>query len=160
MNFKGVLFAIIIAALATGCEDSPYAGRLNSERPELHDVAGLYKFEQQSLIESTTLGKCAKTATIMLNMDGTFKVSNVPCWGGGMDSDTAAIYATGKWSIDTVGTVTNSWGREKKYWGLVLKPSPRSFPSDIGFMDDAPLYKLLINYNDHDLDEVMIFGKN
>jgi hypothetical protein len=159
MNFTRILLSLTIATVVTGCANSPYAGRLNAQKPELKDAAGLYKFERETMHELTEIDTEYQSATILLNIDGTFKVSNVPCWTGGLGTDTTPVSSTGKWNIDVVGTVVNGWGYEKKYWGIILKPSPRCFPSDIGFMDDAPSYKLLLNYSDRDLDEVMIFGK-
>ncbi|WP_139113093.1 hypothetical protein [Mucilaginibacter sp. PPCGB 2223] len=149
----------IIAALITACANSPYADRLISQKPELKDADGPYKFERQTIRESELPDVDTKDSFIFLKADGTYQVSKVPYWGSSSDPDTTPVSATGKWAIDSVGTVINFWGHEKMYWGIVLKPIPRGFPDDIGFMGRAPSYQLLLNYDDRDLDEVMIFTK-
>jgi hypothetical protein len=153
------IITVILCGFVLGCADSPHAGDLVSEKPEITTVAGTYKFETENFQEINNGDSIYNNATIVLNKNGTFIASNIPRFCGADGCDSIRVSAKGKWHIDSIGTVTTNWGFDKRYWGVKLVPLPADLTSDIGFMGSAPNYKLLLNYDDRDLDQTMIFIK-
>jgi len=118
---------------------------------------GTYEFERQTVCEGDVL-PFEKHAIIVLNRDGAFQMKNVPdltdrqaCRGKKL------ITASGKWTIETVGSIDNGWGDPKSAWGLALTGDTGNL--SIGFMGDEAPYKLIFTYGDPDEGAVMIFSR-
>ena len=130
-----------------------------SQRPQFVDVLGTYVFKEQTIHESFVF-KEASTSTIILRADGTFIMKNILNLAGDTGiyvSRDGLISATGKWSIK-VDSVKTSWRTKKPHWGITLTSAPESL-NFIGFLGSSPPYELMINYEEPDLDEVMLFSK-
>jgi hypothetical protein len=154
------IIAIIIFTLITSCNyDGQYMSDYTSQRPQFVDVVGNYMFQGETIHESLDF-KQASTSTIILRADGTFIMKNILNLAG----DTGAyvsrdglISATGKWSIK-IDSVETSSRAKRPHWGIALTSVVKNV-NFIGFLGDSPPYKLIINYSDPDLDQVMIFSK-
>jgi hypothetical protein len=146
------MFLLVIA----GCQYDPYAGDYTTERPKLSDIKGIYKFEQQTIIDSLDT-KRTRNTIIFLKADGTFIANNIPDVINAVE-DKESISANGKWDLEEIGGVDNGLGHEKKCWGVKLSNMPDGF-TYWGLMNNSPPYKLMVNFDDPDLGEVMIFVK-
>jgi len=152
------LIAVILLILFTGCQYDPYADNATTKRPKFTDVVGTYVFEQQSVQDSTDVAW--KAAVIQLKADGTFECQNVPDLvndGQAMHDKAGSISTNGKWTIETIASV-EKWSGAKQQWGVVLTALPQSLQT-ICFIGNTPPYKLIINYDDPDLGQVMIFKR-
>lgn len=141
-----------------GCQFNPYAREFTTDRPQKEDVIGVYQFKEQT-ISQFPVDEIGKRATIILKSDGTYQANNIPNVFRGADAETRKyISATGKWNIESIGTVDNSWGRTKSQWGITLTGIDESL-TNIGFTGDKAPYGLIVTFDDPDLAEVMIFRK-
>lgn len=131
-----------------------------TKRPEFTDVLGTYKFEKQTFLQESYIFKEAPTSFITLRADGTFIANNVLSTTGDRGkciSKNGLVCASGKWSMK-IDSVQTSWGNKKPHWGITLTSVPGSL-NFIGFLNSSPPYKLIVNYDEPDLDQVMIFSK-
>jgi hypothetical protein len=143
---------------AIGCQYDPYATDLTIKEPALKDIFGTYYFEEQTVRNIDGL-MAKKDASINLNADGTYLMTNIPDLTGKQNmKDIKLISAWGQWEMTTVSGVDNGWGHVKQAWGIRLTAVTESL-STIGFMGEAPNYKLIITYGDPDAGTVMIFAK-
>lgn len=150
---------LLILGVISGCQFDPHAGGFTTEQPKKEDVIGVYRFKEQT-ISQATIDKLGKEATIVLKPDGTYQANDIPNVFGGANAETHKyISATGKWKIETIGSVGNGWGHAKSHWGITLTSIDESLTS-IGFMGDKTPYKLIVTFGDPDLGEVMIFQKD
>jgi hypothetical protein len=160
MKPVAVSFAIILLLFVTGCGfDGSYMGNYTVDRPQISDIVGTYKFEEQTIHESLQY-KEAASSFITLNKDGTFIANNVLNLAGDTGKYTSKdglINVSGKWQLK-LDSVQTSSGNKKAHWGVALTPAPESI-SFVGFLGNSPPYKLIINYDDPDLNQVMLFSK-
>ena len=131
---------------------------MTTEQPKKEDVISVYRFEEQT-ISHGPIDILGQNATIVLKKDGTYQAINIPNVFRGANAETHKyISATGKWKIETVGSVDNGWGHAKSHWGITLTSIDENL-ANIGFMGAKTPYKLIVTFDDPDLAEVMIFSK-
>jgi len=149
---------IFICSVFTSCQDNgPYADSFTKEKPLLSDIQGNYKFEEQTYIETTAN---FQPANIFLKADGNYVASNIPDLMNDPTDTTISktISTTGKWELKIIDSIEDGWGHKQPSWGVMLNNMPKSL-SQIRFMNNSAPYKLIINFSDFDLGEVMILSK-
>ena len=147
----------VLYLFVTGCQYDPFAGDLTTQKPAVNDVCGTYKFERQTVCKGEVL-PVGRQATIILNRDGAFQMTNVPDLTDTRDcGGNKLITASGHWTMEIVGGVDNGWGHPKSAWGVMLTGLTRNV--SIGFMGDEAPYKLIFTYGDPDEGAVMIFSQ-
>ena len=100
----------------SGCQYDPYAGDFTTKQPKKEDVIGVYQFKEQTISQSS-IDKLGQKATIVLNSDGSYQANNIPnVFGGANAKSHKYISATGRWKIETIGSVDNGWGHAKSQW--------------------------------------------
>jgi len=151
------LILISIIFFFAGCDTTPYVDDYTRHRPSFVDVVGIYQYEQETIHESDTIHY---PATIVLKADGKFEAHGIPDLvndGKSHYDKDSLISSSGEWKIE-VDSVTTAWRKKIPHWGIKLTSMPESL-SFVGFMGDAPPYKMIVNYDDIDLGQVMIFSK-
>ena len=154
-------FAILALTLLLGCQYNPYAHLFTTTQPKQEDVAGSYSLSKQTIMPGGLGFLQGQRCVLELRGDGTFSVTNYPTWTEAFSSTNgqfvASISTTGRWSCDTVGTVSDG-GTSQSYWGVRLSDADTQLDSLALTGKTAP-HGLIMTYGDPDSGTVMIFGK-
>jgi hypothetical protein len=154
-------FAILALTLLVGCQYNPYAHLFTTTQPKQEDVAGSYLLTQQTITPGGWGSLKGQQCVLELRGDGTFSVTNYPTWTEAFSPTSglfvAFISTTGRWSCDTVGTVSD--GRtSQSYWGVRFSDADTQLDS-LALTGKTPPYGLIMTYGDPDSGTVMIFEK-
>jgi hypothetical protein len=76
-SMKPFTIIALLMLTITSCQYDPYAGDMTTLQPKFENVLGTYKFEKQT-IGADSINKLAKSATITLYADSTYKATNIP----------------------------------------------------------------------------------
>lgn len=155
-----MLFAILVLMLS-GCQYNPYAHLFTTTQPQQEDVAGSYVLTQQTITPAGLSVLQGQPCVLELRSDGTFSATNYPTWTDGFSPGSgqfvAAISTAGRWSSETVGTVSD--GRtSQKYWGVRFAEANVELDS-LALTGKVPPYGLIMTYGDPDSGTVMIFER-
>jgi len=98
---------------------------------------------------------------IDLRADGSFTATNVPPWeldSPGMNFFSALVSGSGKWRIDSVGSIDDGSRPLKTHWGVYLdSDTAKMMPA--GLTGQKPPYGLIFTLGDPDSGDAMIFQK-
>ena len=154
-------FAILALTLLVGCQYNPYAHLFTTTQPKQEDVAGSYLLTQQTIKPGGLGFLQGQQCVLELRGDGTFNVTNYPTWTEAFSPTNgqfvASITTTGRWTCDTVGTVSDGT-TSQSYWGVRFSDADTQFDSLALTGKTAP-YGLIMTYGDPDSGAVMIFEK-
>ncbi len=154
-------FAILVLTLLAGCHYNPYAHLFTTTQPKQEDVAGSYSLTKQTIALGGLGFLEGQQCVVALRGDGTFSVTNLPTWTEPYSPTNgqfvASINATGRWSCDTVGTVSNGSGYQR-YWGVRFSDADTQLDS-LALTGKTVPYGLIMTYGDPDSGTVMIFEK-
>ncbi|HZX59945.1 MAG TPA: hypothetical protein VFE54_14510 [Mucilaginibacter sp.] len=150
---------ILLILFLIGCGDQdPYTSDYTKRRPYFADVVGTYKFEQQTIRESTF--KEDSAAFILLKADGNFEGHNIPALMSDVvpkGDSSKYVSTTGKWKIE-IDSVDTGWGDKKACWGINVKFTSGN-PLFMRFIGSSPPFKLIFNYDEPDFGYAIIFSK-
>lgn len=153
--------AILAVTLLVGCQYDPYAHLFTTAQPKQEDVAGSYLLTQQTIAPGGLGVLRDQQCVLELRGDGMFSVTNYPTWTEAFSPTNgqfvAAISTGGRWSCDTVGTVSD--GRtSRSHWGVRFSDASTQL-SSLSLTGKAPPYGLIMTYGDPDSGTVMVFEK-
>ena len=154
-------FAILTLMLLVGCQYNPYARLFTTTQPKQEDIAVSYLLTQQTITPGGLGVLKGQQCVLDLRGDGTFSVTNYPIWTEAFSPTNgqfvASISATGRWSCDTVGTVSDG-STSQSYWGVRLSDAGTQLGS-LALTGKTPPYGLIMTYGDPDNGTVMIFER-
>ena len=145
---------VALLTLLTSCQYDPYADDMTVKQPKFNDIIGTYKFEKQTIVPDSLI-KIAKSATIVLSADNTFKFINIPNTVD--DNFLGFVNCSGKWLLESSGLPKTEDSSVPQFY-FNLKGVPESL-QDITFLGEQPPYKMIITYGDPDEGAVVIFDK-
>lgn len=153
------LFLMLLA----GCQYDPYAQQFTTNQPEASDVHGEYILAQQTISSGGLAILGGRECALYLHEDGRFVATNYPTWkptftdGSGQFAE--FLSSTGRWSCQTVGTVSDGSG-SRSTWGIRVDATDRRLKSDhFTLTGSEPPYGLIMTYGDPDAGTVLIFRR-
>ena len=154
-------FIVAALTLLVGCQYDPYAHLFTTVKPKSEDVAASYLLTQQTIEPGGLDLLKGRQCVLELHGDGTFSATNYPTWSEafspGAGKFVTAINTSGRWSLDTVGTVSNG-GKSQSHWGIRFSDASKPMDSLALTGKTAP-YGLIMTYGDPDSGTVMILEK-
>ena len=154
-------FAILALTLFVGCQYNPYAHLFTTTQPKQEDVAGIYLLTEQTIMPGGLGFLQGQQCMLDLLGNGTFSVTNCPTWmkvpSPKNGQFVASISTTGRWSCNTVGTVSIG-DTSQPYWGVQFSDADTQLASLALTGKTAP-HGLIMTYGDPDSGTVMIFEK-
>ncbi|MCO5045269.1 MAG: hypothetical protein J5I99_10760 [Verrucomicrobia bacterium] len=155
-------FAILaVTPLLLGCQYNPYAHLFTTTQPKQEHVAGSYSLTQQTIAPGGLSLLQGQRCVLELRGDGTFSIMNYPTWSEAFSPTNgqlvASISATGRWSCDTVGVVSDG-RKSQRYWGVQFSDADTQL-DPLTLTGKTPPYGLIMTYGDPDSGTVMIFEK-
>ncbi len=161
VRMKALVLAILGAVLSTGCQYNPYAHLFTTEKPKEADVAGVYALAEQTVTADGLSVVDSRPCSVELRSDGTFTATNFPFW-----RDTSpAVYVldrqetrSGRWRLDSVGSVDDGSGNLKTHWGVYLDSTGIELWT-LGLTANKAPYGLIDTIGDPDSGTVMRFNR-
>jgi len=153
-----ILVVLAVALILCGCQRNPYAHIFTTDKPEPSRVVGRYLLQDQTLVSGGTTAMHGRTCEVVLSADGTFAATNVPPFEFGapeISSLDSLVSGSGRWRIESVGSIDNGFGKPKTHWGVRLGSvgHPLAFA---GFTGQEAPYGLIFTIGDPDSGTVMI----
>ncbi|MDA0657688.1 MAG: hypothetical protein O2931_03500 [Planctomycetota bacterium] len=153
------LLAILVVTFVVGCQYDPYAHLFTTAEPNQDDVAGSYLLTQQTIIPGGLGAFSGQQCLLELRADGTFGATNYPTWTEEFSPNevqlVACISAAGRWSCDTVGSVSDGT-TSQSVWGVCFSNASTHLDS-LALTGNCLPYGLIMTYGDPDSGSVMIF---
>lgn len=144
-----------------GCQGDPNVDFYTTKKPATADVAGRYTLTSQTIEPGGLAVLKDKECRVELLDDGTFTATNVPSSGDERQEEEfldRLVSSSGKWKIDSVGSIANSGRKPKTHWGVILETEKPEIMA-MGLTGKTPPYGLLITVGDPDSGRVMFFEK-
>lgn len=161
LKFRHPLLVFFIVVLITGCQYDPYAHLFTTAQPKREDVMGSYVLTQQTITQGALSFLQDRQCLLDLESDGSFTLTDYPTWTEPFSPTNgqflAVISTTGRWSCDTVGTVSDG-RRSQSHWGIRFVDTNSKIES-LALTGKAPPYGLIMTYGDPDSGQVMILEK-
>jgi len=156
--------AAFLFLTGTGCQYNPYANRFTTVKPLERDLPGIYIVCDQTVIPQVLRFPRGERGRIELRPDGTFVARNFPVW----EEPAVGSYRlkhlekrTGRWRLDTYGTVDNGGGDVKRSWGIRFKHGPDAYGDSwmLTLTSDRPPNGLIDTIGDPDSGQVVILER-
>ena len=159
---KNLLLVLLLIPAFLSCQHSPFSHRYTTEKPEVIDIVGVYEFDFQTVDDNLNSEDLkAKPPEIVIKPNGTFEIRRLPVFkkkGIAEYKFERAVFRSGKWSLETLGSIDNGWGNVDRHWGLVLDSVPEELKY-AGFLGRDKVNGIIFGYGDPDAGNVMIFNK-
>jgi hypothetical protein len=132
--------------LVAGCPSDPNVDFCTTVKPAAADVAGRYTLTAQTVDAGGLAVLQGKESWIELRDDGTFTATNVPPSSSDRQEEEffdTLVSGSGRWQIDSVGSIANAGGKPKTHWGVVFEAENPEI-MQMGLTGAAPQFGLLI----------------
>jgi hypothetical protein len=148
--FQTALSLLMLGALA-GCPINLDTECFPTTQPNSSDLVGVYHpIEKTIELVTKTGGYPLREMSITLNVDGTFRLENIPDWWSFGESHGGFESGSGKWTTK----------KSQSWWELRLVHTKPGMRTQMDLCGHEPPYEIWLYVSDPDCGRVMRFAKN